>query len=111
MRKNKYSHKFHKIIRKQSGIILIILGIIGGLLPIMPGFIFFITGLSMISEKFSYAYRNALRRFKKHRSITKFVKEVCTSAYVVFIRNRLNKNNHSYKIKKFFFPIERKKFN
>lgn len=65
-------------LRKVIGFLLLPLGILGGFLPIMPGFIFFMLGLTMISDKFSLSVKNALRRYRCHGDFIKFVKELFT---------------------------------
>lgn len=41
-----------KVLRIAAGIGLVLLGILGGLLPIVPGFVFMIPGLMILAEYF-----------------------------------------------------------
>ncbi|EHL18399.1 hypothetical protein HMPREF9630_00124 [Peptoanaerobacter stomatis] len=70
------------VFRKSLGVFFIILGIIGGMLPIMPGFIFFMTGLSLISLDFERDVRKSIRKYKCHKNRFKFLKEVVFSAFI-----------------------------
>ncbi len=70
------------VFRKSLGVFFIILGIIGGMLPIMPGFIFFMTGLSLISLDFERDVRKSIRKYKCHKNRFKFLKEVIFSAFI-----------------------------
>lgn len=46
-----------KIIRVSAGVSLVVLGILGLLLPIMPGWVFLIPGLLILSEYFPWVKR------------------------------------------------------
>ena len=46
-----------KIIRVSTGVGLVLLGILGLLLPIMPGWVFLIPGLLILSEDFPWVKR------------------------------------------------------
>lgn len=46
-----------KIWRISLGVLLVLLGLIGGLIPILPGFIFGIPGLIILAEYFPPAQR------------------------------------------------------
>ena len=55
---------FLKLFRTILGGILIIVGIVGIVLPVMPGVLFLIPGLFLLSREFDWAER-ALSRVKK----------------------------------------------
>ncbi len=46
-----------KFWRISLGIVLVILGLLGGLLPIIPGFVFGIPGLIILAEYFPWAQK------------------------------------------------------
>jgi uncharacterized membrane protein YbaN (DUF454 family) len=46
-----------KLLRQLSGVFLVIIGILGIILPVMPGWIFLIPGLVILSEHYSWAKR------------------------------------------------------
>jgi uncharacterized membrane protein YbaN (DUF454 family) len=46
-----------KILRIAAGIGLILIGIVGLILPVMPGWVFIIPGLVILSEHFEWAKR------------------------------------------------------
>ena len=49
--------RLRKILRIATGIGLILLGILGALLPVIPGFVFFIPGLMILAEYSKTAQR------------------------------------------------------
>lgn len=60
---------------KIFGVFLILLGVIGALLPVIPGFVFVIAGLSLISKNYSRSIQFIVMRYKVHKRITKFFTE------------------------------------
>lgn len=70
-------------IRRILGILLMILGCLGGLLPIMPGFVFFFMGLSLVSVDFANDMKLIMRRYRCHKNILKLGKETFSSAFSV----------------------------
>ena len=52
-----YDGKLQKILRVTLGILLVLLGIIGLILPVMPGWVFLIPGLIILGEHFDWARR------------------------------------------------------
>ena len=57
------------LIKKIIGGVLIFIGILGCILPVLPGFVFIILGFSFINEKFAI-------RYKLHKSKRKFIEEM-----------------------------------
>lgn len=86
MKRRKQKNRIRKII----GFSLLPLGILGGFLPFMPGAIFFIAGLTLISDKFSKEVKTALRRYRCHRKISKFLKEM----YKGFVKSFIKKDDN-----------------
>lgn len=68
--------KKNGIKRKITGIFLIFIGILGCLLPVAPGVIFIISGLSLISDGYSARVRRVLSRYKAHKKISKLLCEL-----------------------------------
>ena len=48
-----------KLLRIIGGFLLVLLGIVGLIMPIMPGWIFLIPGLMILGERFAWAKRLA----------------------------------------------------
>jgi uncharacterized membrane protein YbaN (DUF454 family) len=46
-----------KVLRTVGGFLLVLVGIAGLILPIMPGWVFLIPGLVILSERFEWAKR------------------------------------------------------
>lgn len=61
--------------RKFLGILFILLGILGGFLPILPGFVFFFTGVALISPKLEVKMRIVYNRYKCHGKLSLAAKE------------------------------------
>ena len=53
------------------GYILILIGILGIILPILPGWALIIPGLGMISPEFAEGFGKIFRRHKQHNNIVK----------------------------------------
>lgn len=64
------------LIKKIMGGVFIIIGILGCVLPVLPGFVFIILGFSFINEKFALRLKRCNERYKLHRSKRKFVEEM-----------------------------------
>ena len=62
MIKNNWIHKYFKI---GLGIVLLLIGLIGGLIPIFQGWVFGIPGLIILSKYFPYAKKVLLWAQKK----------------------------------------------
>jgi uncharacterized membrane protein YbaN (DUF454 family) len=45
------------LLRTVGGFVLVVVGIVGLILPIMPGWIFLIPGLGLLAERFDWAKR------------------------------------------------------
>jgi uncharacterized membrane protein YbaN (DUF454 family) len=45
------------VLRTIGGVMLVLVGILGLILPIMPGWIFLIPGLGLLAERFEWARR------------------------------------------------------
>ena len=60
------------LLRTVWGMILVIVGVIGLIMPIMPGWVFLIPGLVLLSERFPRVRR--LVEWAKEKSRTSFVK-------------------------------------
>ena len=50
-----------KVIVSLGGVLLMALGVVGVVLPVMPGFVFFIAGLLVLSREFAWAERALTR--------------------------------------------------
>lgn len=61
--------------KKIFGVFFIILGVISGFLPFMPGFVFIIMGLSMLSPTIALKIKHLHRRYKCHKNVNKLLKE------------------------------------
>lgn len=72
--------------RKILGVLFIILGCLGGLLPIMPGFLFFFAGLALISPRLEIKMRNVHRRYQCHHSIKQAIKELIVELTPSFLK-------------------------
>ncbi|MBF1051770.1 MAG: hypothetical protein HXL16_06145 [Peptostreptococcaceae bacterium] len=83
MRKNKKG-----IVRKITGVFLLFLGLLGAILPILPGFIFFFLGLSMINRNFSKDLQKIVSRYKCHKDKIKLVKEVLKAIRENFLKKK-----------------------
>ncbi len=55
-----------EILRTAAGFILVVVGIAGLILPVMPGWIFLIPGLVILGERFKWAKR--LVEWAKHKA-------------------------------------------
>ena len=64
------------LVKKIIGAVLIFIGILGCILPVLPGFVFIIMGFSLINEKFAQRLKRCNERYKLHRSKRKFVEEM-----------------------------------
>ena len=62
--------------KKFFGIVLMIIGVLGSILPVIPGFIFFFWGLALVSPKFSKIAKNIVRRYRIHRNSKRLMKDV-----------------------------------
>lgn len=62
-------------LKKILGVIFILLGIAGGFLPFMPGFVFVVLGLSMLSPSIALKIKKLRRRYKCHGSLKRLLKE------------------------------------
>ncbi len=57
--------RVHKYLRIPAGIFFIILGIIGGLLPFIQGWIFMLLGLTILfGEDFTNLLENMIKKFR-----------------------------------------------
>lgn len=83
MRKNKKG-----IVRKITGVFLLFLGLLGAILPILPGFIFFFLGLSMINRNFSKDLQKIVSRYKCNKDKIKLVKEVLKAIRENFLKKK-----------------------
>ena len=61
--------------QKILGVFFIFLGILGFIFPVLPGFIFFIIGISLVSPTLAVKIKNLKRRYRCHRSIKKLFLE------------------------------------
>lgn len=61
--------------KKFWGIFFIILGVVSGFLPFMPGFVFIIMGLSMLSPRIALKIKHLHRRYKCHQDFKKLCRE------------------------------------
>ena len=61
--------------QKILGVFFIFLGILGFIFPVLPGFIFFIIGISFVSPNLAFKKKNLKRRYRCHRSIKKLFLE------------------------------------
>lgn len=57
------------------GVFFIFLGILGFIFPILPGFIFFIIGISLVSPTLAVKIKNLKRRYQCHRNAKKLCSE------------------------------------
>ncbi|RKW58340.1 hypothetical protein SAMN02745115_01643 [[Eubacterium] yurii] len=64
------------LIKKIIGGVLIFIGILGCILPVLPGFVFIILGFSFINEKFAIRLKRCNERYKLHKSKRKFIEEM-----------------------------------
>ncbi|MGL5440371.1 MAG: hypothetical protein ACRDA4_08370 [Filifactoraceae bacterium] len=62
--------------KKLIGILLIILGGLGGLVPIIPGFLLFFVGLSFISPTLEKKFKTIYSRYKIHKNLKLASKEL-----------------------------------
>ncbi len=62
-----------RILRISAGILCIILSIIGGLLPIMPGFIFFILGVSLLVPDLETEIKKLHTKYRIHHDLKKLI--------------------------------------
>ena len=53
--------------QKILGVFFIFLGILGFIFPVLPGFIFFIIGISLVSPTLAVKIKNLKRRYRCHR--------------------------------------------
>lgn len=67
--------KFKGQMKRFFGFVFIIIGLIGFVLPIIPGFVFVLLGLSMVSPRFELGIKHVYRRYKCHHNIKRAVKE------------------------------------
>ncbi len=81
MNKNK-KLTFKASIKKFFGFVFIIIGIIGFILPIIPGFVFVLLGLAMVSPRFELGIKHVYRRYKMHRNLKKAIQET-----IVMLKN------------------------
>lgn len=79
--------------KKLLGVFFIILGCLGGLLPIMPGFLFFFTGLALLSPKLEIKMRNIYRRYKCHHSLKLAAKELVTELTPSWLKKKIKINS------------------
>ncbi len=91
--------------RKILGIIFILLGFLGGFLPIMPGFVFFIMGISMLSPELEKKIKNLHRRYRCHRNIKKLAKE-----YVDLTQDTIKSKLKSPMLQKFHLHFPKSAF-
>ncbi|EFM38793.1 hypothetical protein HMPREF1142_1597 [Peptostreptococcaceae bacterium AS15] len=66
----------NNFIKKILGGVLIFIGILGCILPVLPGFVFIVLGFSFINERFALRLKRCNERYKLHRSKRKFVEEM-----------------------------------
>ena len=63
----------NSIIKKIIGGVLIFVGCI---LPVLPGFVFIVLGVSFINEKFANRFKRCYERYKIHSSKKQFIQEM-----------------------------------
>lgn len=66
----------NSIIKKIIGGVLIFVGILGCILPVLPGFVFIVLGVSFINEKFANRFKRCYERYKIHSSKKQFIQEM-----------------------------------
>jgi hypothetical protein len=85
---------------KILGIFFILLGILGMIFPVLPGFIFLFIGISLISPTLAVKIKNLKRRYRCHRNPKKLCSESWSLTKQTMYRLKSNlKNKVRFRVK------------